>query len=246
MTLEYTQKINICPKCGFIYTANPFTNEQLSHRYKKMSKYEFDSNKTAVEEKSDYMRRCKRQYGFIKNKDIQYASILEVGAASGYNLSFYKKDNITVYGIEPSVKNVELCKQNYDIDLFPGMFQEYREKHSGRKYDLVFLSHVLEHIVNPHQFILELAEINDRYMFIEVPALDYKFKDEPFGMFTDEHVNYFTFEGLNNLMKSLHYSILDANIIFDTDADVPSGCPCLVTLWEKKDTPPPPPKKRIF
>jgi hypothetical protein len=52
-------------------------------------------------------------------------------------------------------------------------------------------------------------------------------------MFTDEHVNYFTFEGLNNLMKSLHYSIINTNITFDLNTEIPSGCPCLSTLWEK-------------
>jgi 2-polyprenyl-3-methyl-5-hydroxy-6-metoxy-1,4-benzoquinol methylase len=73
--------------------------------------------------------------------------MLEVGAASGYNLSLYKKDGITVYGVEPSVKNVESCKQKYNIELFQGMFQEYREKQHDKKYDLIFLSHILEHII---------------------------------------------------------------------------------------------------
>ncbi|MDR3131045.1 MAG: class I SAM-dependent methyltransferase [Treponema sp.] len=235
MAQEYTQKINICPHCGFIYTANPFTSELLSHRYKKMSKYEFDkkqdNNGIITEEKREYIRRCKRQYSFIRNSNVQYESMLEVGAASGYNLSLYKKDDIAVYGIEPSEKNVESCKQKYTIELFQGMFQEYREKHHNKKYDIVFLSHILEHIVNPYQFILELSEINNRYMFIEVPTLDYKFNDEPFGMFTDEHVNYFTFEGLNNLMESLHYVVVDASIIFDVNAN--NNGSSLSTLWQK-------------
>jgi 2-polyprenyl-3-methyl-5-hydroxy-6-metoxy-1,4-benzoquinol methylase len=247
MAQDYTQRIKICPHCGFIYVANPFQGELLSNRYKKMSKYEFDKNKIITEEKDGYIRRCKRQYDFIKNNDIKYKSILEVGAASGFNLSLYKKDGITVYGIEPSVKNVESCKEKYGIELFHGMFQEYREGQYDKTYDLVFLSHVLEHIVNPYQFISELSKINNHYIFIDVPTLDYKFKDEPFGMFTDEHVNYFTFEGLNSLMTSLHYSNIDVNIAFDSSADVPSGCPCLLTLWQKQDivniitTPPPPP-----
>jgi hypothetical protein len=241
MAQEYKQKINICPHCGFIYTANPFTSELLSHRYKKMSKYEFDrkqdNNEITTEEKREYIRRCKRQYSFIKNTDVQYKSMLEVGAASGYNLSLYKEDGIGVYGVEPSGKNVEYCRQKYNIELFQGMFQEFRGRNIEH-YDIVFLSHILEHIVNPHQFMRELSEINNSYMFVEVPTLDYKFKDEPFGMFTDEHVNYFTFEGLNSLMGSLHYTLVDANIIFAMDADVPSGCPCLSTLWQKQNGPP--------
>jgi hypothetical protein len=140
-------------------------------------------------------------------------------------------------GIEPSGKNIELCREKYDIELFQGMFHEYRESRHDKMYDLVFLSHVLEHIVNPYQFISDISNMNNRYVFIDVPTFDYKFKDEPFGMFTDEHVNYFTFEGLNSLMKSLHYANIDVNIAFDSGTDVPSGCPCLVTLWQKQDPP---------
>jgi Zn-finger nucleic acid-binding protein len=238
MVKEYTLKINICPHCGFIWTANPFDDKLLSNRYKKMSKYEFDRSSIITEEKKDYIHRCKRQYSFIKNSDVQYESMLEVGAASGYNLSLYKKDGIDVYGIEPSIQNVKSCKQNYNIELFHGMFQEYNKNKPNVKYDIIFLSHVLEHIVNPHKFILDISGINNRYIFIDIPTFDYKFRDEPYGMFTDEHVNYFTFEGLNSLMKSLHYSIIDANITFDLNTDIPSGCPCLSTLWEKTDSSP--------
>jgi 2-polyprenyl-3-methyl-5-hydroxy-6-metoxy-1,4-benzoquinol methylase len=239
MAEEYTQKINICPHCGFIFTANPFGGELLSNRYKNLSKYEFDRDRIIRDEKKDYLHRCNRQHSFIRNNIDQYESMLEIGAASGYNLSLYKKDGIDVYGVEPSGINVKSCKQNYGIELFQGMFQEYLTENPYKKYDLVFLSHILEHIVNPHQFILALSEINNRYIFIEVPTFDYKFKDEPFGMFTDEHVNYFTFEGLNNLMKSLHYENIDTNLAFDMNADVPSGCPSLLTLWQKQDVAPP-------
>jgi hypothetical protein len=97
MDQQYTQRINICPRCGFIYTANPFRSELLSNRYKKMSKYEFDKDKITSEETSDYIQRCNRQYGFIKNNNIKYKSIIEIGAASGFNLSLYKKDGVAVY-----------------------------------------------------------------------------------------------------------------------------------------------------
>ncbi|GHU60121.1 hypothetical protein FACS189444_6690 [Spirochaetia bacterium] len=238
MDHEYVQKINICPSCGFIFTANPFSDEQLSNRYKNMSKYDFDKKTLITKEKADYLKRSKRQHDFINNTIEQYTSVFEVGAASGYSLSLYQKDGIDVYGVEPSGINVKSCKHNYGIDLFQGMFQDYMKMNDNRKYDLIFLSHVLEHIVNPYQFISELSDINSCYMFIEVPTLDYKFIDEPFGMFTDEHVNYFTFESLNNLMHALHYKNIDANIVFNLNDDVPSGCPCVSTLWQKQSTPP--------
>jgi hypothetical protein len=235
MVNEYIQEISICPQCGFIFTANPFNEELLSNRYRHLSKFEFDSKNQVMEEDVSYKKRCYRQYSFIKNTVNNISSVFEVGSASGFNLSLYHNKGMYVYGIEPSERNVVSCKERYGIDLFNGMFQEYIVSTSNtKKYDLIFLSHVLEHIINPYQFILELSKINNRYMFIEVPTFDYKFIDEPFGMFAEEHVNYFTFENLRYLMNCLDYHIVDANIYFSSNSDIPAGYPILSTIWEKK------------
>jgi hypothetical protein len=163
-------------------------------------------------------------------------SIFEVGCASGFNLNLYHNEGVKVFGIEPSKNNVISCLKKYGIELFNGMFNEYKKSLAGRKeYELIFLSHILEHIINPFEFITELAEINNRYMFIEVPTLDYKFCDEPFGMFAEEHVNYFTFDNLRQLMRTINYHIVDANIYFCSDTDIPAGYPCISTLWEKNE-----------
>jgi hypothetical protein len=234
MANDYEQKINICPECGFIYTSNPFNEELLANRYKNLSKFEFDKNFEYVEDNISYRKRSLRQYNFIKNAVGDIESIFEVGCASGFNLSIYHNNGTNVFGIEPSKNNVMSCMKKYGIKLFSGMFSEYiKSKTSKDTYELIFLSHVLEHIINPFEFISKLSEINSRYMFIEVPSLDYKFCDEPFGMFAEEHVNYFTFENMRQLMKKINYHIVDANIYFCSDADIPAGYPCISTLWEK-------------
>jgi len=236
MAHEYVQKVNICSNCGFIYTQNPFREDVLANRYKKLSKFEFDANSVVTEESASYAKRCYRQYNFIKSAIDEIASIFEVGCSSGFNLSIYKKDGVEVFGVEPSKNNTTSCKQRYGIDLFNGTFNEYKKSSENKKqYELVFLSHVLEHIIDPYNFISELAEMNSRYMFIEVPTLDYKFCDEPFGMFAEEHVNYFTFDNLRQLMKCFKYHIVDANIYFGSNTDVPAGFPCISTLWEKNN-----------
>jgi hypothetical protein len=234
MADEYVQKVNICPNCGFIHTQNPFSEDTLANRYKNLSKFEFDGSNVIAEDSKSYVKRCQRQYRFIKSAIDEVASIFEVGCSSGFNLSIYKKDGINIFGVEPSKNNTESCKQKYGIDLFNGTFDEYKKSFENEKrYELIFLSHVLEHIINPHNFISELSKMNSRYMFIEVPSLDYKFCDEPFGMFAEEHVNYFTFDNLRRLMKSFNYRIVDANICFCPDADIPAGYPSISTIWEK-------------
>jgi hypothetical protein len=232
---EYVQEIRICHDCGFIFTGNPFDEELLS-RYTKLSHYEYDSqsNTNVMGKNKFYKKRCQRQYDFIKNTIDRIDSFFEVGSASGYNLSLYHNVGINVFGIEPSENNVINCKKNYNIKLFHGTFHDYIVSDcDNRTYDMIFLSHVLEHIINPTQFLKSLSKMNNRYMYIEVPSFDYKFNDEPFGMFEEEHVNYFTFESLRNMMHDINYHIVDANLYFASEWDLPAGNPCLSTIWEK-------------
>lgn len=231
MSERYTQKIAICKNCGYILTKNPFDEEQLNNRYKNFSKFEFDDRSYFLSEKEDYKKRCHRQKEFIDRvvglKNIH--SMLEIGAASGYNLSIYAKD-FTVYGIEPSAVNCKNAKKYYDLDMFCGVFNEYDHK---ERYDLIFLSHILEHIVNPRDFIEKCSELNNKYIFIEVPTFDYKFVDEPFGMFVEEHVNMFMLESLQNMMNACGYRLLDADIVLALNSRLPAGYPSMATVWAK-------------
>lgn len=235
MAHEYTQIISVCNKCGFIFTKNPFCNEQLEDRYMNFSKFEFDSNEYILDESEDYRIRSIRQKSFIDRvvgvENVM--SILEIGAASGFNLSLYK-NQCKVYGIEPSRKNCINALELYGIEMYQGMCNQYFEKKLSVNYDMIFLSHVLEHIINPRDFILQCKKINHKYIFIEVPSFDYKFVDEPFGMFGEEHVNMFTLESLENLMNSCGYELLNVDMIMGIEQNLPAGWPAISTMWIKK------------
>ncbi|MBD5390349.1 class I SAM-dependent methyltransferase [bacterium] len=233
MADNYTQHVKICPDCKLIVTGNPFSEEKLNNRYKKQSKYEFDDINSIPSD--DYKQRCARQRNFIEENNVQFSSILEIGASSGYNLSLYS-DKKTL-GIEPSRNNCENAKKNYNVDMFCGVFKEYYSKHIGietkENYDMVFLSHTLEHIVSPCSFIKECVQvISPRYFFIEVPTFDFKFNNQAYGMYCDEHVNCFTLESLENMMSVCGYRLLNAGLDL-CSSRVAAGCPAVFTLWEQ-------------
>lgn len=233
----YNMHIARCDNCGFIFQQNPFTDEQLENRYKSESKFEFDSNSYIPNGEDNYAKRCKRQKNFIeenisgKPNGGGYESILEIGAASGYNLSLYSDKHRL--GIEPSELNCKLAKKNYGVEMFNGMWSEFWASNTGKTFDLIFTSHVLEHIVNPMKFIQECASICNKYMLIEVPCFDIKFIDEPFGMFAEEHVNYFTIQSLSTIMNNTGFKMLNAELVFEPKNRTPNGFPAISSLWEK-------------
>lgn len=226
----------MCTRCGFIFTQNPFKQSLLDNRYKKFSKFEFDDKSYILDESEGYKIRAKRQYDFIvRTVGIeQIDSILEVGASSGYNLSLYNRMRRCI-GIEPSVRNCNNAKRNYGIEMFAGTFDEYIKSGGGDTFDLIFLSMVLEHIVNPVDFLKLCSKCNNRYMFIEVPTLDYKFVNEPYGILCEEHVNLFTMESLQKIMKQCGYQLVNADIILGLEQMLPAGFPSVATIWEKNE-----------
>lgn len=228
----YYQKVGLCKKCGYIFTQNPFTQQQLENRYKTLSKFEFDSKDYILED--DYKSRCKRQKNFLmENVDFtKIHSFFEVGAASGYNLSLYRSKGIRVFGVEPSSLNCRTAKENYCIDLFNGMFEDYYQNHD-EKFDMVFLSMVLEHIVDPNKFILQCSEICNKYIFIEVPTLDLRHSEEPMGIFAEEHVSLFTLDSLNAIMINAGFRLLNVETTYGIYNYLPAGYPAITTIWEK-------------
>lgn len=166
-----------------------------------------------------------------------YNSILEIGAASGYNLSLYADKQRL--GIEPSEGNCRSAKKLYGVDMFNGMFDEFIAS-NDQTFDLIFTSHVLEHIVDPMKFIEQCASICNRYIFIEVPCLDIKFVDDPMGVFFDEHVNFFTIQSLWHLMRHAGFSPVEMEMNLKVHYySRPVSAPVLTTLWIKDDNPEP-------
>ena len=119
----------------------------------------------------------------INQPNIKFRKILEIGPGLGFIMKFFKKKypDVEYCIIESDTENLEKLKKlasNYydDIDIAPN---EY--------FDLVVISHVLEHTNSPIIFLEKIKSKLKKggYIFIEVPNEDYKFKkeDEPHLLF---------------------------------------------------------------
>jgi SAM-dependent methyltransferase len=228
---EYNQEIAVCENCDFIFTVNPINKDILDEFYKKLSNYEYSAGGGGLSK--SFKKMIGRQYNFISPYLNNTTSVLEIGAADGYNLKYYKDYGYKVYGIEPSAANQKIVKDNFDIDMYQGTFEEYLQEDISDSFELIFMSHVLEHINNPKIFLKEVRKLNSRYIYIEVPSMDARFNEEPFGSFFFEHINYFTYESIVNLMSSVGYSSEKFCVDYTTDGSSP-GHPVIMSLWKKE------------
>jgi trans-aconitate methyltransferase len=104
--------------------------------------------------------------------------IIDIGCGSGYLYSLYKKkDASTIYGIEPSVKNVEMCNKFYPefkVDCYS--VDEYEAK---VKYNVAFLIMVFEHLQSLDQAFNRIYSflLKDGWFYAIVGDKDYLTED---------------------------------------------------------------------
>ncbi len=98
-------------------------------------------------------RSLKNKLGLIKSLKKDAKSILDIGAGTGDFLSFIQSESKSVTGIEPNPKARELAKNK-------GFFLEEDIKNvKGKLFDVITMWHVLEHIPNLEETIIDLESL---------------------------------------------------------------------------------------
>jgi 2-polyprenyl-3-methyl-5-hydroxy-6-metoxy-1,4-benzoquinol methylase len=156
-----------------IVRVSPYYSEKWLERFYNVyyrPLYTNDNQYSKNDVFQEQMNRGNDYYNFLKDIISNNDSILEIGCGMGGILFPFKLRNFKVKGIdfgEEFVKRgreVGLNLTNEDIDVLIK---------NGEKYDLIILSHLLEHIVDVNTFINKikcLLSINGR-LFISVPGI---------------------------------------------------------------------------
>ena len=175
-------------KFGFMYNRplgyyfNPFFKESIN---KLINKKNIQSSSFQDEKNLDHI------YIKIKKKYKKKIKILEIG--TGSDGIFYKKlKNLSseITGYDPSY--------NGNDKSIKKKFFDYPKK----KFDLIIIRHVLEHIKNPVNFLLKLRKnYHNADLYIEVPNFDYSLKNNKITDLMYEHTNYFTIKFFKDFFK---------------------------------------------
>ncbi|MHA6249237.1 class I SAM-dependent methyltransferase [Pontibacter sp. CAU 1760] len=104
----------------------------------------------------DWKVLLKKQIGIINSNFEPSIKVLEIGCGEGILLNELQKEGYSnVTGIEPS-KFAAARAAKRGLHVLNDMFENLDLK---REYDLVILSHVLEHMPDPKKFISDLSKI---------------------------------------------------------------------------------------
>lgn len=127
--------------------------------------------------------------------------VLEIGAGFGHTLAYIKhKTGCQVEGVEPSKEGTYNAVHSYGIETYNGFWEDFQPK---SKYDVVILSHVLEHFANPDEAIAKISLHMNTWgaLFTEVPNVLFPNpRKHKLGWFSKEHISYFSKDKLNYLL----------------------------------------------
>lgn len=151
--------------------------------------------------------------------------ILDIGSGPGFFLLRGKERGWKVFGIEPSLQAVEHSRA-LGLNVRNDFFTARTAKYLG-KFDVVHLSEVLEHIPNPIE-LLKLARglLNPGGLICVISPNDYNpfqhalrvvCRYKPWWVDPPEHVNYFDFNSLKNLLSRSGFKVILKETSFPMD-----------------------------
>jgi SAM-dependent methyltransferase len=160
----------VCYVCGLVFTVNQMTEKSIEIFYSEYYRKIYD-----VDVKKDWKNIDNRYSAngriskFVKQSDV----VVEIGAGGGWNLFRYKTAGIEHYGFDFDDEYIDYGKKKYGISLYRGGIDKAKEL--GIKADYVILSHIVEHLNNPVDYLMDLKKILKPLarVVITVPCLNY-------------------------------------------------------------------------
>ncbi|MGH8615526.1 MAG: class I SAM-dependent methyltransferase [Gammaproteobacteria bacterium] len=141
-------------------------------------------------------------------------SILEIGAGEGSILKRLSeaKFGSELFALEISPTGVETIKKKNISRLNEcSLFDGYNVPYDDEKFDLVVLSHVIEHVEYPRKLLYEAKRVA-KYVFVEVPLEDTVRLSENFILDKVGHINFFSPKTIRRLIQSCNLDVLEQRV----------------------------------
>jgi 2-polyprenyl-3-methyl-5-hydroxy-6-metoxy-1,4-benzoquinol methylase len=209
---------------GYYTLANKPSKDELALYYEK--KYYQDSansyEQTYTEAEIRYFQNKIEQKFAVVERALRSGTrmnFLDIGCGEGWALDYFLKKGWNVTGLDFSKFACEKFNPECSEFLVAGDIYENLNKliASGRKFELVWLDNVLEHVLEPEQLVNNLhavlspggilvVEVPNDFSIIQQHALKQGLIDREFWIVSPDHVSYFNKEGLSLLFEACNWT----------------------------------------
>ena len=185
--------IEKCLKCGFISN-----KKQKAEFYKQLY-----TNTPKYQAKKNHLH-WKRIFDRFKP-----INVLEIGGGiNNVGSILDKKTRLSV--LDYSIENEQKRFSDINIKFIKNDLKKHLNDYSGSAYDVVFMSHVCEHIPDISNFfdlLLKSEACRNSKIFIEIPSFDFYAKYAPYYLFNFEHCTHLNTSYLKSIMNRYDYNL---------------------------------------
>jgi SAM-dependent methyltransferase len=206
----------VCRTCGLIQT-NPRMDQQSYNSFYNCEyrKLYLGSEIPTDEFFKEQHRRGRRIFSYLQRNRIlprppSQLLVLEIGCGAGGVLQFFKEMGCRVRGLDLGEEYVTFGRVRHNLDLTVGTIADYPLDESP---DVVIYSQVLEHILTPHDELVQVSRrlSKDGIFYVELPGvknLRYDCEMDFLRLLQNAHTYHFTLRTLRNLLEASGFELL--------------------------------------
>lgn len=154
-------RVRRCRACG-LTQLNPLpSDEALRALYEDEAYFESSESDRGygryAEQEAEYLATFAEEVRHIQRFMPPPARLLDFGCGYGYFMRAAAEAGFDVWGIDLAERAVEEARRHFPDRVFPGTLDEVTQLEKG-SFDVIFASHLIEHIPRPAPFVQDLSE----------------------------------------------------------------------------------------
>ena len=196
-------KVFVCNKCWLVQANEIKKAEDIfNNDYTYFSSF----SSTWLEHSKNYVNYMIERFEFDQN-----SKVIEIASNDGYLLQYFKKKNISVLGIEPTLNTAKTAIDK-GIETITEFFSyKLANKILKKKADLILGNNVLAHVPDINDFVkgVKVALKPNGINTFEFPYLCKLIEQNQFDTIYHEHFSYFTLSTVKTIFEFHGLEIFD-------------------------------------
>lgn len=207
-------------------------DEYYAQKYFQESKSKAYAASYSEQELRLFRQKLEQRYAAICacQDTFAYHRFLDVGCGEGFALQFFAERGYEVKGLDYSRAGIEqhhplLVGSLVEGDVFASLQAEIA---AGQRYDIIWLQHVLEHVLEPMTLLQQLKSLvapggvlvvtvpND-FSALQQKALEEGRIDRSFWIAVPDHISYFNTHSIDKVVAHTGWRLLDKMTDFPID-----------------------------
>lgn len=225
------KKIINCKTCGYTHV-NPLPTQKELDKFYLKSFYK--------DVKTSYFEDYERDHEWwslnynwlltdmlkllVSKKSVDKIRLLDIGSGPGLFLKCAKDKGINAIGIEPSKEAFKYSRKKHNVEVLNITLENMDQ--TIEKFDIVHSSLVMEHILDPLQYIKKSKKMlkkggllciivpND---FNPIQKINVKLGSKQWWVSPFEHLNYFNSKSLRGLVEKAGLEVVKETVTFPID-----------------------------